>query len=204
MARTVASPSRLSLIAFTLLAALCTVGCTANRYTFESSAFSPKTVEVVDQLAQETLWAMDVPVGQKLILDFDSEREGGVFTHDPTPPQTMSWELQPASRHTLFSQHYIGGTIDQGKVQLPGNPVVTRVTLRPVNRNLQEPMPELFEAPTEPASFSEPAPAIEAPSTDNDAMEAAPEPEPEEEPQEEAQEESRPLLEGAPEEGVPG
>ncbi|QDU73028.1 hypothetical protein [Mucisphaera calidilacus] len=193
--------SRPMLAVLTLAVALLPLGCTANRYTFESSAFSPKTVEVVDQLAMETVWAMDVPVGQKLILDFNSKHEGGVFTHDPTPPTSMTWELQRASRHTLFAQHYIGGANDKGEVVLNGNPVITRVTVREVNRELEEPMPELFVAPTEPASFSEPesdAGVSDVPAEEpaEDVMDEAPSEDAAEDA--ESAEDEVPLLEGAP------
>lgn len=41
--------------------------------TFESTAFKPKTLSLIDTRTGETIWSVDVPVGKELVVKF---REG--------------------------------------------------------------------------------------------------------------------------------
>ncbi|WP_428388079.1 hypothetical protein [Mucisphaera sp.] len=168
------------------------VGCTADRTTYVSTAMSLKTVEVVDTLRDETLWTMDIPAEQKLIIDFDSPREDAIFKYDGSPPTIFSWELREAGSKTLFGQYYLSDAIDKGKVELPGDrQVIARMTIRPSESGFEEPLPQLFQeepsdveiAPTpaepeivEPAATMEPAPEPE-PAADLESL-ILPEPEP--------------------------
>ncbi|MEQ9453955.1 MAG: hypothetical protein RLN76_05100 [Phycisphaeraceae bacterium] len=183
MARIDRPTNRIAMMTLAAAAAALPLGCTANRTTYLSTTFSPKSVEVIDAINDETLWTMDVPVGQKLVLDFDSPNEDSIFLFDPAPPVVMTWELHNAGRKTIFGQYYVYGALDKGKVELPGRPVVARMTIRPLDAAFDEPMPELFEQTPAPMPAAAPAAApvivpAEPAMAPSPAPQAMPEPEP--------------------------
>ncbi|MEM1423321.1 MAG: hypothetical protein AAGH64_04885, partial [Planctomycetota bacterium] len=42
----------------------------ADRYTYVSREWQPKTVSLIDTRTGETTWSVDVPVGQQLVVGF--------------------------------------------------------------------------------------------------------------------------------------
>ncbi|HBS28089.1 MAG TPA: hypothetical protein DEB06_01250 [Phycisphaerales bacterium] len=95
------------LTAFTLFAAALTfapiAGCygpggsfySDDRYTYVSKEWQPWTVSLVDTRTGETLWTVDVPVGQQLVVSF---REG--TGPNRNKPDLMSWDLMEAEKYT--------------------------------------------------------------------------------------------------------
>lgn len=65
-----------------------------DQHTYTSTAFSPKTVRVVDTRSLEEIWSMDVPVGHKLVMRFYPDKSDG-NVHNP---DVMRWRLIPTMR----------------------------------------------------------------------------------------------------------
>ena len=94
------------------------VGASLDRFTYVSEAWHPWTVNLVDTRTGETLWSVDVPVGQQITVGF---REGS--GPNEFKPDMMDWGLEPAGR--------VGGSMPN---QLPVPPAHARrlePTLRP-------------------------------------------------------------------------
>lgn len=56
--------------------------------TYESTEMSPKTVSLIDTRTGETVWSVDVPVNQQLVIRFREGRNEGAFM-----PDVMEWRL---------------------------------------------------------------------------------------------------------------
>lgn len=93
----------------------------ADRFTYASTTWQPKTVTLVDTRTGEALWSVDVPVGRQLVIDFNALRRA-----DNTEwlPDEAFWDIMPDTR-----RH---GAL-KNKMRVP--PATARrvdVTLRPV------------------------------------------------------------------------
>ncbi len=65
-----------------------------DQHTYTSTAYSPKTVRLVDTRSLEELWSVDVPVGQMVVIRFfEGKSEGNLHN-----PDVMRWEIIPALR----------------------------------------------------------------------------------------------------------
>lgn len=74
-----------------------------DRHVFVSTSWQPKTVNLVDTRNGETIWSVDVPVGQKLAMEFVDNKN--VVDERPANswlPDTMRWGLGSAE-HTSLS-----------------------------------------------------------------------------------------------------
>lgn len=71
-------------------------GFSADRFTYESTTWSPKTVELIDTRTDQTMWSVDVPVGKKLTIDFSDVPNPA----DPAYPDSMRWVVQPINRNS--------------------------------------------------------------------------------------------------------
>ena len=60
----------------------------ADRYTYESTSWSPKTVTMIDTRSGEAVWAVDVPVDTQVVIAF-SEGTGP----NPLNPDEIVWQL---------------------------------------------------------------------------------------------------------------
>ena len=61
--------------------------------TWESTTEVPKTVTLIDTRSGEHLFVMEIPVGQKLVIDFVTDGgDNAVIT-----PDLMMWEVFPSS-----------------------------------------------------------------------------------------------------------
>lgn len=170
-----------------LVAGSMLAGCSADRSVFESTPFRPARVEVVDTLNRETLWAMDVPVRQKLVVDFDTRKakEWEAFDAPREPARFLRWKLYPiGARKAFFDGYYVGKPLDEGTVELEGNPIMLNYQIRPREDDIPVgPVPEREDAeadrggeadaeadaeaqPAEPAMESPAEPAVQAPAED--------------------------------------
>lgn len=68
-------------------------GASEDKFVYVSRPHEPKTITLVDTRTGESLWTMDVPVGRKLVLDF----EEGEAPDTPNRPDLMRWELMQDS-----------------------------------------------------------------------------------------------------------
>lgn len=68
-----------------------------DRFTYVSTPSQPKTITLVDTRTFESIWSIDVPVGQQVAVQFikDSKGEEGV-TPDAYRPDIMRWSLMKA------------------------------------------------------------------------------------------------------------
>lgn len=122
----------------------------ADRFTYVSSSWQPKTVSLIDTRLGETIWSVDVPVGQKLVIDFNSA-PSSELEQDPSRPDILQWDLMPPDQ-------YFGSL--RNKVRVPG-PGARRVemTLRPAPELPPEMASQQSEAvPAEPAGGTAPTP----------------------------------------------
>ena len=60
-----------------------------DKFVYVSYPHQPKTVTVVDTRTGDSLWTMDVPVGSKLVINFEPDKSEGT----PDRPDLMRWEL---------------------------------------------------------------------------------------------------------------
>ena len=61
-----------------------------DHFTYESTTWVPKSVELIDTRNGQVLWALDIPVGQKVTMKFEPERGD----RDETYPDRMTWVVQ--------------------------------------------------------------------------------------------------------------
>ena len=75
-------------------------GCSASldAHTYESTPMLPMTVTIVDTTTGESLWAMDVPVNQKLRVRFYDDRRPDDVVGNRTA--MMRWELTSTDKST--------------------------------------------------------------------------------------------------------
>ncbi|MFM9996584.1 MAG: hypothetical protein ACKVU4_12390 [Phycisphaerales bacterium] len=60
-----------------------------DQHTFESKPDYPQTVTLLDHTTGETLWSVDIPVGRKLVMRFET----GKNKLDPERPDLLLWDL---------------------------------------------------------------------------------------------------------------
>lgn len=71
----------------------CGVGNSDDRFEYTSTAFSPKTISVIDVRTDETIWTYEVPVGSELRVNFSQDR----FQYgDNKPTATMRFVEYPS------------------------------------------------------------------------------------------------------------
>lgn len=66
-------------------------GASDDKMVYVSRPHDPKTITLIDTRTGEALWTMDVPVGRKLVIDFEPGKAGDT----PDRPDLMRWELMP-------------------------------------------------------------------------------------------------------------
>ena len=70
-------------------------GWSADRFTYQSTSWNPKTVSLIDTRTGETLWSVDVPVDQQLVVAFVQD---GADNDDETMPDLMKWQIFDAGK----------------------------------------------------------------------------------------------------------
>lgn len=65
----------------------------ADRYTYVSRSWTPKTISLIDTRTGETTWSVDVPVGEQLVVGFSK----GTGPNELRPDEIV-WGLMPAGR----------------------------------------------------------------------------------------------------------
>jgi hypothetical protein len=64
-------------------------GMSQDTFVYVSRPHEPKTVTLIDTRSGEAIWTYDVPVGSKLVIDFEADESEGI----PERPDLMRWEL---------------------------------------------------------------------------------------------------------------
>lgn len=67
-------------------------GLSEDAFTYVSHEYQPWTVNLVDTRTKQTIWTIDIPVGQQLVVAFVKD-EG---TEDAFTPDKMRWALMKA------------------------------------------------------------------------------------------------------------
>ncbi|GIK19438.1 MAG: hypothetical protein AMXMBFR77_19380 [Phycisphaerales bacterium] len=67
-------------------------GAAIDEYTYVSEPYMPQTITVVDTRTGEPVFAMDVPVGQQLVINFDDKQ----VQSEEWMSGVMRWRLMPA------------------------------------------------------------------------------------------------------------
>jgi hypothetical protein len=103
-----------------------------DRFTWQSKTYEPYTITLVDTRTGEEFWAMDVPVGQKLTVQF---YENKAKQAPPETPAMMRWELIPETqkiaplRNTMNVPPAHARRIDVSLRTIPEFPPAPRVAL---------------------------------------------------------------------------
>ncbi|MEO1583877.1 MAG: hypothetical protein AAFR96_04800 [Planctomycetota bacterium] len=114
----------LAAAALTALAGCYSIGgvpASRDRFTYESHPLMPATVTIMDTRTGESVWSLDVPVGQKLVVRFYDDRT----PDDATPTRTamMRWRVVD---------------LDDGAGSLNNEFAVPIATARKINFELRE------------------------------------------------------------------
>jgi len=141
---------------FAAAALLAATGCSSytesggwgsnDTYVYVSRAWTPKTVTLIDTRTGESIWSVDVPVGQQAVVRFLPDR-----TDDPAFPDLITWGILPEGRNS-------GAFLNQMPCP-PSNARLLDFSLRPAPE-----MPEASVARAEPAPMQNtppPAPSAE-------------------------------------------
>ncbi|MCA9278318.1 MAG: hypothetical protein H6815_06635 [Phycisphaeraceae bacterium] len=78
-----------------------------DRHVYVSRAWEPKTVSLVDSRTGETVWTYEVPVGQKLVVQFFKGKKDAA----PQFPDIMRWGV--------FDDDATGGSLSN-TIAVPG------------------------------------------------------------------------------------
>lgn len=65
-------------------------GASKDQHVFESTAWKPVTVTLIDTRDDEEFFSVDVPIGQKFVFQF-FDRQAKLA--DPATPDTMRWAM---------------------------------------------------------------------------------------------------------------
>lgn len=199
---------RLSLPALAAVAAFA-VGCSSiDRHAIVSPIERPLTVSVVSADDETVFWSMDIPAGQKVVVNFQRDNGGTFMNSHAIPADRMTWRLYNDNSPGVISGYSVSSATQSGTVDLPGTPVLLDIDVTadrparaaapatPAQPAEQAPPAAVEEAPAPaaPAPVEEPAPAAEP------AAPAAPaEPAPAEAPAaEQVQEDMEQAVEPAP------
>lgn len=71
-------------------------GRSADRYRYESTTYSPKTISLLDTRTGETAWSVDVPVGQAIQISFSKGTGPNEYR-----PDEIRWEMAPIDRYIV-------------------------------------------------------------------------------------------------------
>jgi hypothetical protein len=143
------------LVARTALLAAATMALSAcasqDRLEIRSTVPLPATVSIEDAYTGQVLWKKEVPVGYTLVADLGREGDFEFFSIDPNRPATAGvWRLYgPQSEFQ---------PVADGRFDLPGTPVLRRITYRPAPEYPPQEMP-LAAGPLPPLTVPAPAPA---------------------------------------------
>ncbi len=117
---------RMTLGMIVLAAFVGLTGCSASRneHSFKSEPHLPTTLQLTDALSGNVIWAMNIPVGDRLTVDFDRPNDVEFIKNAHEPPSLMKWKLYHIA--TGWQSH----PYKTGKVDLNSR-VVMKVSYRP-------------------------------------------------------------------------
>ena len=134
--------------------------CSQDKHVFVSTMFVPLTLELEDQRTHENIWKKDIPVDYKLVVDFDRPTEFEPIWANMEPATVMHWRLYEVRTD---SDSWFADPNEEGQLDLPGTPIMMRVSVRPSPEYKPGYKPHRRETPITPAPLTEPPPAANAP-----------------------------------------
>ena len=135
--------------------ALALAACSSDKHLYHSSVDRPTTIAVYDPIEDKPLWLKKIPVGYSLEIDLDHEGDRDGSKVDPRPATSLAWRMyargEESGRPNSPKKHaqrmnrtgkshgseYASDTDAAGSGEyfgledLPGTPVVIKVTYRP-------------------------------------------------------------------------
>ena len=136
----------------------------ADKSVYHSTPWSPKTIMVRDTLSHKVIWAKDIPVNHRLLLDFNRPGDRPPFKINSTDPATeMVWSLTQDGTKTM---------VEEGILQLQGAPIMISMQIRE-----RPEFPPGYVPPADDEETSVPPDAPELPDVDLDPVEDLSDPE---------------------------
>lgn len=103
-----------------------------DRMAIKTPGMQPKTVNLVEQMNNESVWTKEVPPQRILVMEYDATSGFGEYaTLDSGFPTVMNWALYDinATPSYIRSNHYWSKPLESGTVELKGTAVKTVWTL---------------------------------------------------------------------------
>jgi hypothetical protein len=97
-------------------------GASFDRHNFVSTPSRPMTIILEDALTREELLRIDVPIGKKVVIDFDHKTDWAAGPSSAMPAEEVRWQVFPPDK--TFS-----GKL-RNQMRLSGNPVRIRQEIR--------------------------------------------------------------------------
>lgn len=119
------------------------VGCSQDKHVFHSTVDLPTTVTLYDHLNNRAIWTKDVPVQHTLRLDLDRAGENELMSVSGRPATSFRWSIYGSDSLEA---------IEQERIELPGTPVVLKVSYRP--------SPEFPDAGKDKVPWIDPGPVV--------------------------------------------
>lgn len=137
-------------------------GMSLDRHNFTSSHHLPKRVKLVDTTNGETVWSLDVPVGKKAVVDFETDSTGNASLRGAFPANKVYWDVMPPDTKLAKLQH---------SKELSGRPVRLEQEIREINPAVDGPEAEAegSNANGGSAGSQQPTPKPDAPEQSGDA-----------------------------------
>lgn len=93
--------SKTALVSASIIAASLLTGCYTSGYTgsgdvYQSTTWEPKTLTLYDTRTGETVWSVDVPVGQQIMVRYSQGTGPNEYR-----PDEIRWELAPIGRRII-------------------------------------------------------------------------------------------------------
>lgn len=115
-----------AMVAALLLAGGCNMS--RDRQVIRSTPNEPMNVAVIDTDLERPIWAMEVPVGHELRLDFSHGRDRYAMRQADAPPTQMDWQISRVGRFFVDRDLVTGPR--SGGIDLPEAPVRVEVERR--------------------------------------------------------------------------
>jgi len=114
------------------------VGCSANfpygmslnRHNFTSTHHMPMRLELMDTITGETVWSLDVPVGEEAIVEFENPDTWQASQRGAAPAEEVRWDIVDPDAKLADLQH---------SQELSGRPVVLKVRRRELSAEIDGP-----------------------------------------------------------------
>ena len=134
-------------------------GMSLDRHNFTSSHHLPKRVKLVDTTNGETVWSLDVPVGKKAVVDFETDSTWNASLRGAFPASKVYWDVMPPDTKLAKLEH---------SKELSGRPVRLEQEIRELDSAVDGPEAEGSNANGGSAGSKQPTPKPATPDQSGD------------------------------------